>query len=380
MNRAPATSGSYRPTLARIDLDAFGRNVRRIMRHSGTALLGVIKADAYGHGAVACARVLQDCGAAYAGVALAEEALELRAAGLNLPVLVLGRAPASALPALVEAEITCTLTCAEDALRLQQTAAVRGLRARAHVKVDTGMSRLGIAVEEAGAFWDTLHTCGNLEVEGLFTHFASADSGDLSFARAQAEAFSAVLRLLADRRCRPRYAHACASSGLHTMPGAFHDLVRPGIALYGGTQPCCTAFTTEPVMQLESRIAAVRWFEAGRSISYGNTYTCPDRRRIAVLPIGYADGLPRALSNRGVFLVHGALAPITGRVCMDMTMIDVTDIPRAVEGSPAVLFGNPALAGEACPTVNQVAELVDTIPYEILCGISRRVPRVFNRG
>ena len=366
----------YRPTLARIDLAAFARNIRLIMRHSDTAMLGVIKADAYGHGAVPCARVLQDCGAAYAGVALAEEALELRAAGIELPILLLGKAPRNALEALLAQTVTCTLTCADDAKNLQAAATACGVTARAHVKIDTGMSRLGLQPEEAGPFWDMLQHCDRIAVEGVFTHFASADDADLRFAHKQAKAFAAVLAALADQGRRPRLAHACASSGLHTMPHAAYDLVRPGIALYGGTQPHCTAFTTEPVMQLESRLMTVRWFEAGRNVSYGNTYTCRSPRRIAALPVGYADGLSRSLSNRGFVLMHGMPAPIVGRICMDMTMIDVTDIPQAEEGSPAILFGNPAPAPN-CPTVNSLADMLDTIPYEVLCGISKRVPRVY---
>ena len=373
MTTSPAP---YRPTLARIDLAAFARNIRLIMRHSGTALLGVIKADAYGHGAVPCARILQDCGAAYAGVALAEEALELRTAGIELPILLLGKAPLNALETLLSHAITCTLTCADDARNLQAAATACGLTARAHVKIDTGMSRLGLQPEEVGPFWDMLQTCGRIEIEGLFTHFASADDADLRFAHTQAKAFAAVLATLADQQRRPRLAHACASSGLHTMPHAAHDLIRPGIALYGGTQPHCTAFTTEPVMQLESRLMTARWFEAGRSVSYGNTYTCPSPRRIAALPVGYADGLSRSLSNRGFVLTHGMLAPIVGRICMDMTMLDVTDIPQAEEGSTAILFGNPA-AESHCPTVNSLADTLGTIPYEVLCGISKRVPRVY---
>jgi len=367
----------FRPTHARIDLAAFERNVRTILRHTGTRLMGVIKADAYGHGALPCARSLEKAGAGYAGVALAEEALDLRRGGIELPILVLGRTPETAIADLLRHTVTCTLTCAEDIQAVQGHAAALGRAAKVHIKIDTGMSRLGIQPEDAGAFWDALGACPDILVEGVFTHFASADADDLAFTRAQSEAFASVLAMLAARGRRPELAHASASSGLHNAPDAWHDMVRAGINLYGGTCPHCNAFSVEPVMRLETSVIAVNHFGAGRAVSYGNTYVCAAPRRIAVLPLGYADGLPRALSNTGCALIAGHRAPIVGRVCMDMTMVDVTDISGVKEGSPAILFGNPAQNGRLCPTVNEIAGLTDTIPYTVLCGISKRVPRIY---
>jgi len=367
----------FRPTVARIDLAALVRNARAVMGYTKTRLMGVVKADAYGHGATACTRALQDAGMAYAAVALAEEALELRAAGIDLPILVLGRVTPPAMAELTRHGVTCTLTCADDAVALQAAAQKAGRPAKAHVKLDTGMSRLGIQPEEVGAFWDLLEGCPLLDVEGMFTHFSSADEADQQFTLGQTRAFFAAATLLGNRRRRPRLLHCCASSGIHNAPQAYYDMVRPGLCLYGGTAPHCTALTTEPVMQLCSLLGAVRTRPAGCAISYGRTYVCPDERRIAVVPIGYADGVPRALSNRAQVLVNGCRAPIVGRVCMDMLMIDVTDVPGAVPDAPAVLFGNPAMLGPRCPTVNEVAELAGVIPYEIMCGISKRVPRAY---
>ena len=377
MRTQPGSPVQFRPTRASIDLAAFERNVRTILRHTGTRLMGVIKADAYGHGALPCARSLEKAGADYVGVALAEEALELRRGGIEIPILMLGRVPERAIADLLQHAVTCTLTCAEDIKAVQHTASALGRTAKVHVKIDTGMSRLGIQPEDAPAFWDALGACPDILVEGVFTHFAAADADDLTFTRSQSEAFASVLAMLAGRGRKPLLAHASASSGLHNAPGAWHDMVRTGINLYGGTCPHCNAFSVEPVMRLETSVLTINHFDAGRAVSYGNTYICSGPRRIAVLPLGYADGLPRALSNTGCALIAGRRAPVVGRVCMDMTMVDITDIPGAEEGSPAILFGNPARDGTFCPTVNEIASLTDTIPYTVLCGVSKRVPRVY---
>lgn len=367
----------FRPTAAVVDLAAFARNVRLVARHAGVPVIGVIKADAYGHGALACARVLGEEGAAYAAVALAEEALALREGGISLPLLLLGRAPFAALPDLVRAGVTCTLTSTEDIAAVYAAAAACGRSARVHVKVDTGMGRLGVMPEQAGAFWDLLAQYPLLEVEGVFTHFAAADEAEQTYTRMQADTFADVVALLDARGQRPPVLHCCASSGVHNAPQAYYDMVRPGICLYGGAQPGCHAFTPEPVMQLVSHIAAIRALAAGRAVSYGCTYVCAGARRVAVIPVGYADGWPRALSNKGHVLIGDCLAPILGRVCMDMIMVDVSDVPEAAEYTPVVLFGNPELHGPRCPTINDVAELAGAIPYEIMCGISKRVPRVY---
>ena len=367
----------FRPTVAKIDLEALARNAQAVMRHTGTQLMAVIKADAYGHGAVPCARALREAGASYFAVALAEEALELRAAGIDPPILVMGRVSPSAMAEPVRSGVTCTLTCADDAAALQAVAQEIGCPAKTHVKLDTGMGRLGIQPEEVGAFWDLLEGCPLLDVEGMFTHFSSADEADQQFTLGQIRTFFDAATLLGNRRRRPRLLHCCASSGVHNAPQAYYDLVRPGLCLYGGTAPNCTALATEPVMQLYSRLGVIRTRPAGYAISYGRTYICPDERRIAVVPVGYADGIPTALSNRGQALVNGCRAPIVGRVCMDMLMLDVTDVPGAAPDSTVVLFGNPSLLGPRCPTVNEAAELAGVIPYEIMCGISKRVPRTY---
>jgi alanine racemase len=367
----------FRPTVAKIDLPALARNARAIMRHTGTRLMGVVKADAYGHGALPCAKTLQEAGADYLAVALAEEALDLRAAGIDAPILVMGRVTPPAMGELARHGVTCALTCADDAAALQAAARETGFPAKAHVKIDTGMGRLGIQPEETDAFWDLLESCPLLDVEGMFTHFASADDEDQQFTLNQIRAFFDAATLLGNRRRRPKLLHCCASAGVHNAPQAYYDLVRPGLCLYGGTAPHCTAFTTEPVMQLCSRLDGIRTRPIGCAVSYGRTYVCPSERRIAVVPVGYADGVPRSLSNRGQVLVSGYRAPIVGQVCMDMLMLDVTDVPGAAQDAPVVLFGSPSLFGARCPTVNEVADLAGAIPYEIMCGISKRVPRTY---
>jgi alanine racemase len=373
-------SQHYRSTRARIDLEAFAGNVRAIRRHTGVRMMAAIKADAYGHGALACAEVLQREGVEFAGVAISEEALALREAGVMLPLLVFGRVPPRAMPALFRRRVACSLTCLRDIVEAQSAAAAADVTARVHLKVDTGMSRLGILPEESGQAIDLLRASPNLKLEGMYTHLADADAdavGSRSFTREQVHRFRQVGAWFADSGQKPDLLHCCASAGIFSVPDGYCDMVRPGIALYGGAHAPGQAFVTDPVMQVSARLSHIRILPAGCSVSYGRTWSSPTPRRIAVVPIGYADGVPRLLSNKGRFLVHGQSASIVGRVCMDMTMVDVTDIAGAGEGSEAVLFGNPALHGRQCPTADELAALTDTIAYEIFCGIGKRVPRLY---
>lgn len=381
--QAPHTAiPHFRPTVAEINLDTLIRNAHVIVDHAKRPFMAIMKADAYGHGAVPCLRALEADGiVSYAAVATAEEALELRLAGIRVPVLILGITPKSALFEMVRNDITCTLTNVADALALNAAAMAVGKVAKAHLKIETGLGRLGIEPADVSDFWEIASHCRNLDLEGMFTHFAAADEPDPSYSRRQLGIFKSVVSMLEDRGCRPRLVHCCATPGLYTVEDAYFDMVRPGLVLYGGAlpEPCC-GLPVSPVMELRSEIVNVRTFAKGCKISYGCIYTCPSDRRIAVLPIGYADGVDRRLHNRGPVLIAGKLTHIVGKVCMDMIMVDVTDIPEADLGTEAILFGDPGVRGPLCPNISDLAVMMDRIPYELTCGVSARVPRVYVGG
>ncbi|GAB4256591.1 alanine racemase [Deferrisoma sp.] len=367
---------TFRPTEARIDLGAVVHNVRALgaLTPAGTAFMAVVKADAYGHGAVPVARAARDAGASWFGVALLEEALELRGAGLSEPVLVLGAVPASAAPAAVGAGVRLALFDPDLARALDAAARGRGRPARVHLKIDTGMGRVGVRPEDLPAFLDLLGTLPGVEVEGVFTHFATADETDLSFARNQLERFHRCLELLSHRGVRPRIRHAANTAGILALPESHLDLVRAGIGLYGiyPSDEVVRSADLRPVLRWTTRIAHLKDVPPGTPLSYGRTHVTPGPRRIATLPVGYGDGYPRLLSNRGAVLVRGRRAPVVGRVCMDMILVDVTEVPGAEPGDEVVLLGRQ---GEEEIPADELARLTGTIPYEITCNVGKRVPR-----
>lgn len=359
---------------AEVDLDAVAANVRAIRGRIGAhpEIMAVVKANGYGHGSVAVARAALDAGATRLGVASIEEALVLRQAGLTAPILVLGFTPPWEAPKVVEFDITPTVTTKRLALALAHFSAQAGVVTPVHLKVDTGMNRFGLAQNEVEPFARFLRQLPSLTVEGIYSHFASADETDKTFTLHQYRAFMAVAERLPDIPLR----HIANSAGALDLPELALDMVRPGIALYG-CYPSCevdTATPLAPAFTLKARVVRVHDLAPGDTVSYGRTWTALRATRVAVIPCGYADGLPRALSNKGSVLVRGARAPILGRVCMDQTIIDVTDIPGVAIDDEVVLFGRQ---GEAVLPVEEVAEHAGTINYEILCGISQRVPRLY---
>jgi len=372
-----AGAGTDRPTTARISLGALTHNFEEVMRRvGGRKILAVVKARAYGHGLVPVARHLLGRGAHMLGVALVEEGRELREAGIDAPVLVMGPVFPEQADAVAAWRLTPALSSRTVARALADAARKRSLRIAVHVKVDTGMSRTGVSPEDAPDLVQELMALEGIVVEGLMTHFADADLRDKAFAAQQMERFEKLLGILADRGIDIPLRHAANSASILDYQRALFTMVRPGLMLYGydPVEGNGSGVDLQPVLSLTTRIFLLKKLSAGTPISYGRTFVTRRESLIATIPIGYADGFSRSLSNCGEALVRGVRAPVAGRVCMDMTMLDVTDVPGVREGDEVVLIGS---SGSERITAADLAAKTGTIPYEVLCGISARVPRVF---
>jgi alanine racemase len=368
-------SSDGRPTMAQIDLQALSHNYSEVIRRiDGRKVLAVVKARAYGHGAVPVARRVVELGAHMLGVALVEEGAELRAAGITAPVLVMGPVVPDQAGAIVSLHLTPVVFTPRLATALSQEAVRAGGTVRVHVKVDTGMGRIGVAPEDALPFITAAAGLPGIEVEGLMTHFADADLRDKHFAAVQLDRFESLLRSLEETGVRIPLRHAANSAAVLEYARALLTMVRPGLMLYGyDPVERGSGADLRPVLSLVTRVALLKRVPAGTPISYGRTYVTRRESLIATIPVGYADGYSRALSNRGEAIVRGRRVPVAGRVCMDMTMLDVTDVPGVAEGDEVVLIGS---AGRERITAEDLAAWTGTIAYEVLCGISARVPRV----
>lgn len=364
-----------RPTYAEVDLGAIRANVRALRRAAGAgvAVMAVVKADGYGHGAIRVSRTALEAGAACLGVAIPEEGAALREAGLAAPIFVLGLSTPDQLPLIVEHGLVATIATLDGARALSAVARTAGTRARVVLKVDTGMGRIGVPPADAPALVAALGELPGIELQGLFTHFAHADAEDLTHARAQLSAFGTLLDALA---VHLRWISAANSAALLTLPGARFNLVRPGVALYGlpPAKRLGLAVPLRPAMQLKTRIVFLKRLPAGATVSYGCTYTAPRDTWIATLPVGYADGYSRRLSDGAPVLIGGRRHPLAGRICMDQVMVDLGPETQARVGDEAVLFGRQ---GGDEVTVTELAARAGTINYELVCAVSPRVPRVY---
>lgn len=374
--------GVTRPTRAEIDLAAIAANVRVACELAGptAAVMAVVKADAYGHGAIPVARAALGAGATWLGVAVPEEGAALRAAGLQARMLVLGPIASAQAALVVGHDLDQCVSDPGQVEAISREAASRGRVQRLHLKVDTGMGRVGLPPRAVRAAAERIAAFPAVRLVGLMTHFADADADDPEFTREQLARFDAVSRDLRAAGIAIPLRHAANSAGLIRHPDARLDLVRPGILLYG-CPPCATRRPGDPALapalRLRTAISQLADLAAGASVSYGRTFVAPRDMRIATLPIGYADGLSRLLSGRGQALVLGRRVPILGRVCMDMTMVDVTHLPGVRVGDEAVLIGRQG--GEAI-TADEIAGLTGTISYEVLCRVGPRVPRIYLGG
>lgn len=360
-----------RPAWAEVDLEALGRNLEWLRRRLDPAgILAVIKADGYGHGAVRVAGALAEQGVDWLGVALAEEAAELRRAGIELPVLVLGVAQPASLDLYSRLRLTPAVSSLRELSMWDEWSAAAGARMPLHLKVDTGMSRLGVALAEVPAALERIRTSATLELAGFFSHFADADDPESRETPRQARRFAEVLALLSGEERERVLVHLANSGGALYHAGSAHSLARIGLALFG-VDPARRGAPLQAVMSVRARIVLTRQVEAGARAGYGGTWRALRPSRLAVVPLGYGDGYPWRLSGRGEVLVRGRRAPLAGRVSMDMTIVDVTEIGAEV-GDEVILLGRQG--GEEIGAW-ELAERAGTIPWETLCRFGRRLPR-----
>ncbi|MBC8133173.1 MAG: alanine racemase [Deltaproteobacteria bacterium] len=367
---------SIRPTVAEVELGAIRRNFLRIEKLvAPAAAWAVIKADAYGHGAVSVARALADHCTAFA-VSLVEEGLELRAAGIRIPIVVLGAYYDRCHAQVLDEGLTPVIYDPVDLDLFSRAAAARSARIDVHIKVDTGMSRLGVDAAMLASILDQAAALPGVRVAGLCTHFATADASAGDGTRQALDRFRACVAVATSRGLSPLVTHAANSAAAVRFPEARLDAVRPGLALYGTMSSMSLSVPElEPALRFTTKVMAVRQIETGATVSYGARWQATRPSRIATLPVGYADGYPRHVQSQvAEVLLCGRRAPIVGVVCMDMMMIDVTDIPGAAVGDVVTLIGRD---GADHISVDDVACWAGTINYEILCGISKRVPRIY---
>ena len=372
---------TYSRVYAQIDLDNILHNMQQMRKHinKGAKIMGVIKTDAYGHGAVPIGRELERLEFVWGyATATAEEAEILRRNGLRKPVLVLGASFAEHYEALAKGGIRATVFSLRQAQQLEAYARETNQKIFVHIKIDTGMSRLGFQVTTQTA--DEIAQIAGMQhivVEGMFTHFAKSDEKDKSMVREQLIKFWEMKELLEKRRLTVPILHCANSAAIIDMPDTSMDMVRAGISLYGmwpSAEVQKECIDLRPALSLKSTIVFVKDLEAGRTISYGATYQTERKQRIATIPVGYGDGYPRSLSSKGYVLIHGKRAPICGRICMDQFMVDVSHIPEAKEGDMVVLVGRD---GEEAITMEEIGELSGRFNYEFACDLSKRIPRVY---
>ena len=367
-----------RPTRVEIDLAALKQNFQEIQRTVGSDcdVLAVVKADAYGHGANRVAAVLAGAGAILFGVALVEEGVALRQSGIEQPILVLGGVFPGQESEVLDCQLTPVLYDLDSARRLARAASAAGQTIDYHLKVDTGMGRLGFRAEQLEETLPVLKSLPGLHMAGFMSHLAAADEPERQLTALQHDAFRKALGKVEACGFNPRYRHIANSAGIYGHQLAGCNLVRPGISLYGGLTggPFATQFTQRPVMRFVSQVAQIKELPAGAGVSYGHRFVTTRASRIAAVPVGYADGYNRLLTNRGEVLIRGRRAPVAGTVCMDWTLVDVTGLPDVEVGDQVTLLGRD---GNAIISAEEWADKVGSITYEVFCLITKRVPRVF---
>jgi alanine racemase len=368
---------AQRPTIAEINLNAIRMNLRRIGERVYPAeVMAVVKADGYGHGAIAVAQAALSAGASQLGVALLEEGIALRRAQITAPILVFGGFFEKQIDSFIANDLQFTLYDVRLAEIVSHRAQALGRKAQAHVKIDTGMGRVGLLPNEAVETILAMAKLPHVELVGLYTHFASSDSRDKSYSNQQLEQFQSLVRQLTSYDLRVKYLHAAGSGAILHLPQSYFNLVRPGLIIYGyyPSVETSASIPLEPAMSLRTKIIFVKTVPAGTFISYGQTFQTRQATTIATLPIGYADGIPRRLSNNFEVLVRGRRCPLVGRVCMDQLMIDLGEMQDVQTGEEVVLLGKQ---GDEEISIYEWCRRLETIPYEVVCGISRRVEKVY---
>ncbi len=362
-----------------INLDAIHENVvnAKALTKPGTKLMAIIKADAYGHGAVMVAHTLEDVADAY-GVAILEEGIELRQSGINKPILILGYTPAPLYPAMIKYDIATAVFEYDMAKKMSDTAEKMGKKAKVHIKLDTGMSRIGFKQdEESLEAIKKISKLPGIEIEGCFTHFATMDEKDKTKAMKQFERYMDFVKKIEDAGIKIPVKHVSNSAGIIEKPEVNLDMVRDGICVYGmypSEEVDKTKLKLTPAMEIKSYVSFVKTLEAGVEIGYGGTYTTTKETVVATIPVGYADGYSRALSNRGRVLIKGKSFPIIGRICMDQFMIDISSKPDIKQGDEVTLVGRD---GDEYISIEEVADMSYSFNYEFVCDIGKRIPRVY---
>ncbi len=368
---------SGRPTVAEIDLKALAFNYRQISKRipRGVKILAVVKANAYGHGALPISLRLEKLGVEYLGVAISDEGVELRKGGVKAPILIFGGIYQEDTDQVIRYHLTPVVFDIESLKRLSEAAERQKKKVKVHLKVDTGMGRLGIPFDLFSSLLKEVQKFPRIEIEGILSHFSMTD-GEEAYTSHQWGKFQEALEMAREMGIFSRYLHMASSATLTAFPDYSGNLVRPGIMLYGSyPSPVFeNLIKLKPVLTLKTRIHFLKSVPPGSRISYGGTFVTKRESLIATLPIGYADGYSCHLSNRGEALIRGRRVPVIGRVCMDLTMVDVTDIPKVSAGDEAILIGRQ---GRERITVDEIAKKIGSIPYEVLCLVGRRVPRVY---
>lgn len=367
-----------RPVWAEINLENIKYNLNQVKKNipEDTLIMAVVKADAYGHGVLPVAQTVVEAGADRLAVALPEEGRELRNAGFKLPIQILGEVLSSQIPILVEYDLIPTISKLETIKTLDKLAKEKNVIKKVHVKVDTGMGRIGIFPDEAVQFIKKANDFDNIEVEGLMTHFAKADEKNKEYTYKQWEKFQIVIDQLEEENIEIPIKQAANSAAIIDLPEMSLNMVRPGIMMYGlrPSHQVDQKFKLKPALSWKTRIVYLKEVPKGTKISYGGTYVTDKKAKIATLPLGYADGYARLLSNKGEVLIKGQRAPIRGRICMDQFMVDVTHIDNVAVGDEVVLIGKQ---NEEEFSATEMADLIGTINYEITCDITKRVPRIY---
>ncbi|EGW37961.1 alanine racemase [Desulfosporosinus sp. OT] len=364
-----------RQVWAEVNLQTLRENYNKLQAYTRSEMMPIVKADAYGHGVIPIVKTLQACGAKRFAVALLQEALEIKAVFPELTVMILGATELDQMDTLVEKEIIPTIYQLSQALALSEAAVKQNKTVRLHIKVDTGMNRIGFREIDFDEIME-ISVLPNLYIEGIFTHFATSDQSDLSFARVQLKRFQALYEKLKTAGLNIPIRHAANSAAIIHFPESHFELVRPGISLYGLVPSAQIGGNVglEPVLSWKAKVSHVKSIKTGETVSYGCTFQAAYPTCVATIPVGYADGLRRALSNYGEMLIHGRRSTMIGRICMDQTMLEVTKISKVQVGDVVTILGKD---GYEQITATEMAGWMGTISYEVVCGISKRVPRIY---
>ncbi len=369
-------------TWAEIDLDAIAHNMREIRKitNPDAQIMAVVKADAYGHGFLEVTKALLENGADRLAVAVLQEAKQLRSRGVNVPILLLGASMDNDIEDIINFDVTPNVFSYEFAKAISYVAEKKEKVTKIHIKLDTGMSRIGYVVSDDNTEIvneiEKISKLPYIEIEGIFSHFSTSDEYDGSYTRLQFNRFMSVIGDLEKRGVNIPIKHICNSAGIMMYPEMHLDMVRPGVILYGmypSDEVDKSRLDLIPAMTLKSKITFVKEVEPGRGVSYGKEYITDKVTKIATVPIGYADGYLRKIAGKGKMLVHGVKAPIIGRICMDQCMIDVTEVHNIERGDEAIIFGRVGI------TIDDLASWLDTINYEVSCVIGKRIPRIYTK-